>query len=49
MQTPLNIQDLPKEFSQKVLEEAPENPNFPKVSIILTTYNREYFIFYFLP
>ena len=39
----LNINDLPKEFSQKVLEEAPDNPNFPKVSVILTTYNREYF------
>lgn len=42
MQTRL-IKDLPKEFSQKILEEIPENPNFPKVSIILTTYNREYF------
>lgn len=38
-----NIKDLPQEFSQKLLEEIPENPKFPKVSVILTTYNREYF------
>ena len=38
-----NIKDLPQEFSEKLLSEIPDNPNFPKVSVILTTYNREYF------
>ncbi|TLD87222.1 glycosyltransferase family 2 protein [Helicobacter sp. MIT 05-5294] len=38
-----NIKDLPQEFSQKLLDEIPENPQFPKVSVILTTCNREYF------
>ncbi len=41
--TAFNIKDLPQKFSQKLLQEAPENPNFPKVSVILTTYNREYY------